>query len=936
MVRQAQRRRLARYGFLAGLLPLAWILVFPAARSEGIPLPEHPRPDWERADWLNLNGTWEFRFDAADEGVEQEWFGKAVSFPLRIRVPFPWGSPLSGVKDEAELAWYRREIEVPADWSGGRIFLVIGAADWETTVWLDGRQVGVHRGGYIPFEFELTDLVQPGAKHRLVLRVDDRARPFKLEGKQGYGNARGIWQTVYLERRGRTYLREVRFLPDARNGRVRVEGRLSDPPADSGSLRLRFLTGDVPEVTWELQAGAAEFADVVEIPRPRLWSLEDPFLYRVELELSAGKVPADRVQSYFGLRDVGVGRVPGHDYTYVTLNGKPIYLEMTLDQAYHPEGFYTFPSDEFIRDEILRSLKLGLNGMRVHVKTALPRKLYWADRLGMLIMADVPNSWGEPTPEMREEVEKTFAAMVRRDFNHPAVFSWVLFNETWGLMHKDRGYLPETQAWVEDLYRRAKEMDPTRLVEDNSANRGDHVATDLNTWHAYLPGYRWEEFLAEVERKTYPGSPWNFVPGRVQGTQPMLNSECGNVWGYQGSTGDVDWSWDYHQMMNAFRRHMKVGGWLYTEHHDVINEWNGYYRFDRSEKETGLGELFPGMSLRDWHGPVYLAVGREIGLRARPGETVEIPLHLSTLDVGSSRSARLLVEYYGWDDLGRRVQWPGEERILELESWQSRALPPLRWTAPDAAAVAVVAVRVEDAGGGVLHRNFAVIAVEKEVPAYERRPVDGGTLHLVRVRPSDYVAQEWRDGFVAAVLDGRKVNGARYGYFEYEFPMPRDLAAERLVSGFFLAELSSRSVLGRDVGEGSMEGDYMRGGGAQDPGRNPNAYPMTDGRRHPSLVRIVAGGRTVGRVYLPDDPADHRGLLSWLAQPRDGRLYEAGTYGELVRIEIPAEVLRQALVDGRLRLRLEVDEALPGGLAVYGRDFGRYPVDPTVGIVTRP
>ena len=135
------------------------------------------------------------------------------------------------------------------------------------------------------------------------------------------------------------------------------------------------------------------------------------------------------------------------------------------------------------------------------------------------------------------------------------------------------------------------------------------MKTDLNSWHMYLPGWKWKATLDEAEAQTFPGSTWNYVGGRQQGEEPMLNSECGNVWGYEGSTGDVDWSFDYHAMMDEFRRHPKVAGWLYTEHHDVINEWNGYVRADRSEKDTGLGELVPGMTLRDWHAPFYVAVG---------------------------------------------------------------------------------------------------------------------------------------------------------------------------------------------------------------------------------------------------------------------------------------------------------------------------------------
>ena len=167
--------------------------------------------------------------------------------------------------------------------------------------------------------------------------------------------------------------------------------------------------------------------------------------------------------------------------------------------------------------------------------------------------------------------------------------------------------------------RLAKSLDATRLVEDNSVccNRG-HTVTDLNSWHNYLAGWQWEKLLDTISDSTRPGSGWNFEDGYAQGRQPMINSEFGNVWGYEGSTGDVDWSWDYHMAVDAFRRHPKLAGWLYTEHHDVINEWNGYWRFDRSSKETGLGALVPGMSLRDLHAPLFIAVGDEMSRAARP------------------------------------------------------------------------------------------------------------------------------------------------------------------------------------------------------------------------------------------------------------------------------------------------------------------------------
>ncbi len=449
--------------------------------TPSIPLPEHPRPDLRRPDWVNLNGWWNFRFDPSDRGVGEHWQASPGDFGRKIQVPFPWGSPLSGLSDEATIGWYSREITVPSDWSGKRVFIVIGACDWRTTVWLDDRELGTHEGGYIPFEFELTPSVRFGERQRLVVRADDQPRSFKLEGKQGYGNARGIWQTVYLEARGTDPVRSLHFLPDIREGMARVKLQLLEPAKSGLECRLQLANVDAAPVELQIEKGQSETEFTVSIPEARLWSLEDPFIYDVEFTTHSPGGVDDTLETYFGMRELGVVELPGSAYSYVSLNGQPVYLQLTLDQAYNPEGFYTFPSDDFMRDEIIRSLKIGLNGMRVHVKTAIPRKLYWADRLGMLIMADIPNSWGEPTPDMKADVERTMLGAMERDFNHPAIFSWVLFNETWGLMTKDQGYTPATQAWVKSMWEQAKQIDPTRLIEDNSANRRDHVVTDLNT-----------------------------------------------------------------------------------------------------------------------------------------------------------------------------------------------------------------------------------------------------------------------------------------------------------------------------------------------------------------------------------------------------------------------------------------------------------------------
>ncbi|HET8657114.1 MAG TPA: glycoside hydrolase family 2 TIM barrel-domain containing protein [Longimicrobiaceae bacterium] len=926
---------LAALVFLAGAAPAQG-----AAPADSIPLPEHPRPDWERAQWRNLNGTWKFQLDPKDLGLQEGWFRSGLPSPQSIVVPFSWAAPLSGVRDSADIGWYQRTISVPADWSGERVFLVVGASDWKTTAWLDGHELGTHEGGYTPFEWEVTPYLRAGGEHRLVIRVDDATRDFTLQGKQGYGNVRGIWQTIYLDARGSAPLASVHFSPDIDHDRVHVEARLLEPAPRDLSLTLRFRNGDVQPVTRRIARGARQVGFDVPIPDEHLWSLDDPYLYQVTARVAGNGLTPDSVDTYFGMRKISVVNLPGTDYRYVALNNEPLYLELTLDQAYNPEGFYTYPSDRFIRDEVLRVRRIGLTGLRNHIKVTIPRKLYWADRLGVLVMADLPNFWGEPTPRARQESESTLRAMIERDYNHPAVFSWITFNETWGLKTKQGGkdvYLPETQKWVASVYHLARSLDPTRLVEDNSVCcEFGHTETDINSWHDYLPGWEWGQHLTMVSDSTYPGSPWNFEPGYRQGDQPNINSEFGNVWGYEGSTGDVDYSWDYHRAVNAFRRHPKIAGWLYTELTDVINEWNGYWRYDRSDKTTGLGELVDGMSLRDLHSPLYVVVGDSLSRTVRPGERLQVPLYASFLSGSEAYGDSLVLksELYGWNSLGEKQTYSTGSRAIPYHPWMTGDLAPLAVTMPDGPAVAVLATRLENAAGTVLQRNFTTFVVQGPAPT-EATLANGKRARLVRIDPKSFDSAQWSLK-QWNVLDGLKVDGAGSGFFEYRVPWPAGVKPGDLESVSLVMEASAKQLFGKDrPGSSQIEGDYMRGRGTLDPSRNPNAYPMTDETKFPSAVTIRVNGVEAGRQPLADDPADHRGILSWASQPHDRHLYEAGSYGELVHVAIPREALRRAAEAGQLVIRLEVSDALPGGLAIYGAHFGRYPLDPTLVFVPK-
>ena len=890
------------------LLSISW--------AQTIPLPEHPNPIKLRNHWINLNGTWDFAFDPENRGLNDDWASNG-NYDEQITVPFPWGSELSGVSDDADIGWYKRTISIPSDWQGKRVFLIISASDWETHVWLDGKLLGSHQGGYVPFEFELTSDLKYDQEMSLVIRVDDVRRPHTLYGKQGYGNARGIWQTVYLEARGTEYVNDLHFTPDIDNQNVEIAAYVPQPVEQEDNLTVIVQSPEGPlTTTLKLVEGQTKARGKLNIPNPHLWTLNDPYLYQASVVFHD-----DTLQTYFGMRKIGVTKLPGTDIPYISLNNEPIYLQLALDQSYHPEGYYTFPDDQFMIDEINRSKSIGLNGIRTHIKVEVPRKLYWADKLGLLVMEDLPNSWGEPEERMQLESEYTLREMIKRDYNHPSIFSWVIINETWGMTTTtDAGkeYLPESQKWLVSMYHLAKSLDSSRLVEDNSicCGRG-HTVTDINSWHVYLPGYSWDQYLDNLSDSTFIGSSFNYEKGYTQGTEPNINSECGNVWGYEGSTGDVDWSWDYHRMINSFRTHPKIGGWLYTEHHDVINEWNGYWRFDRSEKFTGLEEIVPQMSLLDLHSPIYLSTGQDISYSIKAGEAFDIPLFLSSMSNEQYQEVYLEYQLFTTDHLGEILPVTiSGKRPIEFQPWVQQHLEPLQLTAPEVDGVSTLRLYLKSGSGEILHRNFVHIIT-----------TDGNELSsssVISILPADYNQAEW-SGKSWEVMDGKKVNGAGKGYFEYEFNTD-GLEIAEAEEMFFLVEASAKELFVKDQEQYNRDQDFMKGSRVA-PSSNPNSYPMTDESMFPSTIRVLVNGQPQTEVTLADDPADHRGVLSWHNQKQDGKLREAGSYGYLVKVPISSSAIEES-TSGRITIRMEtVGE---GGLAIYGKEFGRYALNPSL------
>jgi hypothetical protein len=337
------------------------------------------------------------------------------------------------------------------------------------------------------------------------------------------------------------------------------------------------------------------------------------------------------------------------------------------------------------------------------------------------------------------------------------------------------------------------------------------------------------------------------------------------------------------------------------------------------------------MSLRDFHSPIYLAVGDDLSETVKPGQQVRVPLYASFLTGSQAHGDGLVLktELYGWDFLGRKQTYSHSTRPISFRPWMTTALEPLPVTMPAGPAVVVLATRLEDAAGAVLNHNFTTFVVDGDVPA-EVQLEGGAKARVVHFDPARFASQKWSLK-QWNVMDGLKVDGAGSGYFEYHVPWPSGVKAADLETVKLLAEVGAKQLFGKDrEGAAKIEGDFMRGQGTVDPSRNPNSYPMTDETLFPSAVTVRVNGVVAGRKALSDDPADHRGILSWHAQPRDHHLHEPGSYGELLQLAIPPEALRKAEAAGQLVIRLEVDDALPGGLAIYGAHFGRYPLDPTL------
>jgi hypothetical protein len=364
----------------------------------------------------------------------------------------------------------------------------------------------------------------------------------------------------------------------------------------------------------------------------------------------------------------------------------------------------------------------------------------------------------------------------------------------------------------------------------------------------------------------------------------------------------------------------------------VINEWNGYYKYDRSEKYTGL-EFFNGMKLNDLHSLIHITPDRDLMSTVKPGEQVEVPLWLSVFtDVVPDNEVVIQYKFRSLNYTGSEsTDLPVIHQSIDINPWQIGFIDPINITMPERDGIGILNIELKTKGGISLHKNFVLFRIDEQgSDNVSTISENGNTYKLVRFKPNSFKNAKWSNK-QWDILDGLKVNGSGHGYFEYEVNIPDDVIPEEIMEASFKLEISAKQLFGKDREDSkTMDGDYMRGRGTHDPSRNPNAYPMTDDEKYPSYVRILINEKVISEVFLPDDPADHRGILSWHSQPKDNKLREAGSYGYLVDSIIPPEMVQQMVQDQKCRIKIEVPDILPGGIAIYGKDFGRYPLDPTL------
>jgi len=542
--------------------------------------PEYPRPQMVRQDWLNLNGLWDFAI-ANKEATR-------ATFNSQILVPFPVESALSGVMrrvNENDRLWYRRTFEVPYAWRSRRLLLHFGAVDFEATVWVNGKEVGRHQGGYDGFSFDITDALSQSGPNELIVTVWDptdagtqpRGKQVRKPNGIWYTPTTGIWQTVWLEPVSAAHITDLKITPDVDHSAVTVRPVTA---ATLGGCQVEVTIRDGSKVIYTASVTAGGQI-AMPVKNARLWSPEDPHLYNLAVSLKLGNRTLDKVESYFGMRKISLGK-DDKGFTRLMLNNKPYFQFGPLDQGFWPDGLYTAPTDEALRYDIEMTKKLGFNMARKHVKVEPDRWYYWCDKLGLLVWQDMPSGdkYISPrdqditrSPESAKEYEQELTALVQGRGNHPSIVMWVPYNEGWGQWDTAR------------IVGLIKKLDPTRLV-DNTSGWSDREVGDVNDMHKY-PG---------------PGSP------QPESNRAAVLGEFGGLGlPVRGHTWQSEKNWGYRSFTNAetltaayvdlaaklfpLIDEKGLSAAVYTQTTDVEVEVNGLMTYDRALVKMDLNTV---------------------------------------------------------------------------------------------------------------------------------------------------------------------------------------------------------------------------------------------------------------------------------------------------------------------------------------------------------
>ena len=565
------------------------------------PRAEYPRPQFERADWVNLNGEWSFALDLSDSGRDRDFYN-SKGFEQRITVPFAPESKLSGIgyTDFINSVWYQRMIQIPSAWQGKRVKLNFGAVYYESEVYIDGRFVGRHYGGSDSFAFDITDFVSDGKEHSIVVHAESDLRSgTQPGGKQStnyysygcsYTRTTGIWQTVWMEAVDDMALERVQVVTDIDNEQIVVIPTYYNV---AGGNTLSVEVRDGGKVVAHAESAAVQGVPVVvALKKAKLWSPESPFLYDVVYEVkdAEGKT-LDRVDAYVGMRKVHI------DGNKIYLNNKPYYQRLVLDQGFYPDGIWTAPSDEALKHDIEMSKAAGFNGARLHQKVFEERFHYWADKLGYIVWGEMA-SWDKDFNSVAaaRNFLSEWGNIVVRDRNHPALIVWTPFNEEFGVPSNEAG------RFLTDVYNETRRLDPTRPV--NTVSGGIYVISDFCTAHCYeQDGARLHSMLFDGEKFYQPQGPNEGFERAIRklyydGSLPYVldefggikcaetQPEGGNSWGYGNAAPTRE---DFYTRLEALVKAIvdhsdKICGFCYTQLTDVEQEQNGVYYYDRGEK----------------------------------------------------------------------------------------------------------------------------------------------------------------------------------------------------------------------------------------------------------------------------------------------------------------------------------------------------------------